>query len=111
MILAGEPKDSMKNRPAGTSFGITEEKWTPARDLNMPAREIRRTVMTYNNNFGNNGQDTYILHSMKGYRLTRDTSEISASIEKDLLKYKKCLKRLNDRKKSLETIHNERMEF
>jgi len=101
----------MNRRPARSYLGITMGRWTPLRAIAMPERDVRRAVMKYNDNFGNNGQNTYILHSVKGYRMTDDLAEIDASIEHDLNQYKKCLSRLNHRKKSIRTIHNVRMDL
>jgi len=92
-------------------LGITNNKWTPSADIKLPNREVRSRVMAYNNNFGNNEQNTYILHSVKGYRMTSDLREIEQSISKDIGNYRHCLKRLNDRMRSLKTIRNERLDL
>ena len=98
-------------RPVKKFLGIGEKHWTPASEINMPARKVRRAVMTYNDEFGNNEQISYILHSVQGYRITTDEHEIFNSIQHDLNQYKHCIKRLSARMRRLSTIRNERMDI
>lgn len=68
-------------------FGIRDDCWMTAKQLGLrnhdEARALRDQIQHYNNNFGQRGQNTYILSGSKGYKLTDNLDEISVEIDKE----------------------------
>lgn len=67
-------------------LGVTDS-WQTTSELGFrsynDARIFRQKVQDYNNHFGVDGQNTYILSGSKGYRLTDDLKEIGEAISRD----------------------------
>lgn len=64
-------------------FGITD-RWQTAITLTENTRGLKKLVREWNNSFGEDeNHNVYIISGSKGYRLTRDMTEIMQSIEKE----------------------------
>jgi hypothetical protein len=64
-------------------FGITD-RWQTGLTITEDTRGLKRLVREWNNAFREDDEhNVYIISGSKGYRLTRDMTEIMESIEKE----------------------------
>ena len=61
--------------------------------IRIDERQLRQLVKVNNINFINHEVDTFIVHSQKGYKATKDRNEILASIDD---KYKRAINMLKE---------------
>lgn len=79
--------------------------------IGIDERQLRKLVKANNISFINHEVDTFIAHSQKGYKATRDRNEILASIND---KYKRAINMLNENSKVIKAMNendNERFEL
>ena len=90
-------------------FGITKN-WTHAHETPYAPRALRYLVTEFNDNFGVNSEnDTYIVSTVSGYRLTNDLEEIREAIERDERKAHKALNRIKRRKARLKQLETRKL--
>ncbi len=94
-------------------MGIRSDCWKTRSSLVEPRydRQFRKEIERFNNNYGINGQEWYILHSNRGYKLSNDLAEIQMDLYRDMAKYKGCLKMINYRIKNSMTLRNEELDI
>lgn len=81
-------------------MGIRSDCWQTRSELGITPdqdRKFRRDIVKYNDNYGINGQESYILHGKEGYRLSTDTREIAMVLYTDYAKYMGCLRQTEKR--------------
>lgn len=79
--------------------------------IGIDERQLRKLVKANNISFINHEVDTFIAHSQKGYKATRDRNEILASIND---KYKRAINMLNENSRVIKAMNendNERFEL
>lgn len=97
----------MPGKKVNIFMGIRSDRWTTRANL-VNAREdraFRKKIASYNDNYGLNGQTTYILHGPKGYKLSDDPKEIAFVLYSDLDMQKKLLKQTRRRIKNMNNIN------